>query len=131
MSTPTPPAPVSKGVLWTSYVFSALPSLLLLFSAAMKFAKPPPVIEGFNHLGIPPTQVDGLGILQVCCVVIYLIPRTAVLGAILLTGYLGGATEASVRVGDAWFATPLIGVFFWGGLFLRDPRLRALIPFRQ
>lgn len=73
----------------------------------------------------------GLGILEVACVVVYLIPRTAVLGAILLTGYLGGAVATHLRVGDPCFGPILLGVVLWGGLFLRDPRLRTLIPLRS
>lgn len=124
-------APISKAARWTGYIMSALPVLLMLMSAVMKFAQPPQVIDGFKHLGIPQTQVIGLGVLQTLCAVIYLIPRTAVLGAILITGYLGGATATTLRVGDPYLLTPLFGVLAWGGLYLRDPRLRALIPFRK
>ena len=74
---------------------------------------------------------EGLGILEVACTVIYLIPRTAVLGAILLTGYLGGATATHVRIGEPWFMPVLLGVVVWLGIYLRDPRLRALIPLRR
>ncbi|HET7537920.1 MAG TPA: DoxX family protein [Candidatus Didemnitutus sp.] len=131
MSPTPPPAPVSKAALWTGYILSALPSLMMLFSAWMKFAKPPAAIEGFNHMGIPITMADGLGVLEIVCVLVYLFPRTAVLGAILMTGYLGGATMSGLRVGDPWFATPVLGVLCWGGLYLRDPRVRALIPLRS
>ena len=110
---------------------SLLPALMLLMSAYMKFAKPPPVVEGFTHLGWPEKLAFSLGILELVCTLIYLVPRTAVLGAILLTGYLGGAIAAHVRIGEP-FITPLIlGVAVWGGLFLRDQRLRALIPLRR
>lgn len=131
MSLTPPPAPVSKAALWTSYILSALPSLLMLFSAWMKFAKPPSVTEGFSHMGIPITMANGLGVLELACVVVYLVPPTAVLGAILMTGYLGGATVTGLRVGDPWFATPVLGVLAWGGLYLRDLRIRALIPLRS
>jgi len=127
--TQTPP--VSKKALWAGYVMSALPVLMLLFSAAMKFAKPPPVVEGLKHLGLPESIVFGLGVLEVSCTLLYVIPRTSVLGAILLTGYLGGAILAHLRVGDAFIGPVIFGVLIWGGLFLRDPRLRALIPFRR
>ena len=123
--------PVSKKVLWAGYIMSALPVLMLLFSAAMKFAKPPPVVEGFKHLGLPESLVLGLGVLELGCTLLYVIPRTSVLGAILLTGYLGGAILAHLRVGDPFFGPVIFGVLVWGGLFLRDPRLRALIPFRS
>jgi hypothetical protein len=123
--------PVSKKVLWAGYIMSALPVLMLLFSAAMKFAKPPPVVEGFKHLGLPESLVLGLGVLELGCTLLYVIPRTSVLGAILLTGYLGGAILAHLRVGDPFFGPVIFGVLIWGGLFLRDPRLRALIPLRR
>jgi hypothetical protein len=123
--------PVSKKALWAGYIMSALPVLMLLFSAAMKFANPPPVAEGFKHLGLPESFALGLGVLELSCTLLYVIPRTSVLGAILLTGYLGGAVLAHLRVGDAFIGPVIFGVLVWGGLFLRDPRLRALIPFRH
>ena len=118
-------------MLWAGRVMSALPVVMLLMSAVMKFMKPAPVVEGFSHLGLPETLALSLGVLELACTVVYLIPRTSILGAILLTGYLGGATLATLRVGDAFFAPVIFGVFVWGGLFLRDPRLRALIPLRS
>ena len=123
--------PVSKKAIWAGYIMSALPVLMLLFSAAMKFAKPPSAVEGFKHLGLPESFALGLGVLELGCTLLYVIPRTSVLGAILLTGYLGGAVLAHLRVGDAFFGPVIFGVLIWGGLFLRDPRLRALIPLRR
>ena len=122
---------VSKAARWTGYIMSLLPVLLLTFSGIMKLAHPPGLDEGFAHLGLPLRHALALGILELACVIVYLVPRTAVLGAILLTGYLGGATAIHVRVGDPFFATPLTGILIWGGLYLRDPRLRALIPFTR
>ena len=107
---------------------TAVPALMLFFSGAMKLAGPPDSAKGFAHLGWPLNLATGRGVLEIICTVIYLIPRTAVLGAILLTGYLGGATATHVRVGDPYFATVVLGVLVWGGLYLRDLRLRALIP---
>ncbi len=121
----------SKKVVWTGYVMSALPVLLLCFSAGMKFTTGKGIEEGFGHLGYPMSLAPALGILELACTVVYLIPRTSVLGAILLTGYLGGATATHVRVGDPFYGPILLGVLVWGGLFLREPRLRALIPFRR
>ena len=125
------PAPVSKKMLSAGYVVSALPVLLLLFSGVMKLVKPAEVVEGFGKLGWDESLALGLGILELACTVIYVIPRTSVLGAILLTGYLGGATATHVRIGDQFFGPVILGVLVWGGLYLRDPRLRALLPLRR
>ena len=123
--------PVSKKVLVASYVLSVLPVLMLLMSGVMKLLKPAPVVEGFGKFGCPEHLIVVLGVLEIACTVIYLIPRTSFLGAILVTGYLGGATATHVRVGDPAFCAPaMLGVLVWGGLYLRDPRLRALIPLR-
>ena len=121
----------SKAAIWGGYVMSALPSLLLVFSGVMKIAKPAPVVEGFQKLGYPENVSVPIGIVEILCVVIYAIPRTAVLGAILITGYLGGATATNVRVGESWIMCVVMGVVVWGGLYLRDPRLRALLPLRR
>ena len=128
MQPTTPPAPLSKKILWTSRVMSGLPALMLIFSAVMKFAQPPEVAKGFEHLGWSMNLVNALGVLQLVCVVIYIVPRTAILGAILLTGYLGGAIATCLRVGDGYIMQFILGVVLWGGLYLREPRLRALIP---
>lgn len=125
------PAPVSKKMLWAGRILSTLPVLMLLFSAAMKFVRPPEMAEGFAHLGYPLSLALGLAILEVACTLLYVIPRTSVLGAILLTGYLGGATATHLRVGDPFFAPVVLGVLVWAGLYLRDVRLRALLPLRS
>jgi hypothetical protein len=122
---------VSKKTFWIGWVMSLLPCLMLLFSAAMKFAQPPEVIKSFEHLGWPANSASPLGILELACTVIYLVPRTAVLGAILLTGYLGGAMATHLRIHEPVYMHILFGVVLWGGIFLRDPRLRALIPVRH
>jgi len=131
MQLDTQTATVSKKMLWTGYIISALPVLMLLFSGVMKLAKPASVVEGFIRLGYPESLALGIGIVELACTVLYVIPRSAVLGAILLTGYLGGATATHVRIGEPFFATIVLGVLVWGGLFLRDPRLRALVPLRS
>lgn len=123
-------APVSKRMLWAGRIISALPVLLLLFSGVMKLMKPAPVVQGFAHFGYPESLALSIGILELACTVVYVIPRTSVLGAILMTGYLGGATATNVRVGDSFFVPVGLGVLVWGGLFLRDDGLRALIPLR-
>lgn len=126
-----PTAPASKKAFWAGWVLSILPALMLVLSAAMKFAQPPDVVEGFAKLGWPLKLATALGIVELACVVIYLIPQTAVLGAILLTGYLGGATAAHVRLEEQFLMPILLGVMVWGGLCLREPRLRVLLPCRR
>ena len=123
--------PVSKKTLWVSYIMSALPVVMLLMSAVMKLVKPAFVVEGFAHLGLPEKLALGLGILELACTIVYVIPVTSVPGAILLTGYLGGAILTHLRVGEPFFMQIIFGVVIWGGLYLRDPRLRALIPLRR
>ena len=130
MQSASQPAPVSKKMLWTGRIMSALPVLLLAFSAVAKLMKPASVVEGFGRLGYPESLIPPIALLELVCAVVYVIPRTSILGAILLTGYLGGATASLVRVGEAFGAPVVAGVLVWGGLFLRDQRLRALIPFR-
>lgn len=127
-------APVSKTRLWAGRIISALPALFLLMDGVMKLFKPAPVVEATVRLGYSENVILPLGIVLLVCTVLYLIPRTSVLGAILLTGYLGGATATHVRIGDPFFNAIMpvvLGVVVWGGLFLRDDRLRALIPLRS
>ena len=123
--------PVPQWKIWAGRITSALPVLLLLFSGAMKLVKPAPVVQAFAHLGYPESLALRIGILELACTVVYVIPRTSVLGAILLTGYLGGATATHVRIGEPFFMPIVLGVLVWGGLFLRDARLRALLPLQS
>jgi uncharacterized membrane protein YphA (DoxX/SURF4 family) len=104
---------------------------MLLFSGVMKLVKPASVVEGFVRLGYPESLALGIGIVELACAALYVIPRTSVLGAILLTGYLGGATATHLRIGEPFFAPVLLGVMVWGGIFFRDARLRALLPLRK
>lgn len=131
MQSDSQPVPASKKMLWAGYIVSALPVLALLMSGVMKLVKPREVVEGFEHLGWNVNLALGLAILELSCVVIYAIPRTAVLGAILVTGYLGGAIATHVRIGEQFIAPAVLGVLVWGGLYLRDSRLRALLPLRS
>jgi hypothetical protein len=127
-------ASTSKTRLWAARIISALVVLFLLFDGAMKLVKPAFVVEATVRLGYPESVILTLGIILLICTVLYVIPRTSVLGAILLTGYLGGAVATHVRVSDSLFSIvfPIIfGVLIWGGLWLRDERLRALIPLRR
>lgn len=124
------PAP-SKGALWTGRVLTVLPALTLIASGAMKFMPPnKQMTEGFEHLGWPLRYAIGLGICEITCAILYLIPQTAVLGAILVTGYMGGAIATHLRVGDNFAFQAALPILAWLGLFLRDPRLRALLPLR-
>jgi hypothetical protein len=127
-------APSKKGV-WTGRILSGLVVLFLSPDGIIKFIKPAPVVETFAHVGLPLSLANTLGILLLACAAIYAFPRTSVLGAILLTGYLGGAVATHLRVGDPLFSHILfptyLGVLLWLGLYLRDDRLRTLIPLRS
>ncbi|HKQ91396.1 MAG TPA: DoxX family protein [Blastocatellia bacterium] len=125
---------VSKKALWAGIIIGALPTLMLLFSGVLKLAKPAGVVTEFSRLGYPENVILGIGILEIACTVVYIIPRVSVLGAILLTGYLGGAVATHVRIGDPLsnvLGPVIFGVLLWGGLYLRDQRLRALLPLRS
>ena len=125
-------SPASKTTLWIGRVMSALPVLLVLFSGVMKLMKNAAVIEGFSRAGVPERLIVPVGLIETICVIVYVIPQTAVLGAILMTGLLGGATITTLRIGDPTYPVPVIlGMLAWGGLFLRDIRLRELIPQRK
>ena len=120
----------SKKLTWTGRVISILVAALFIFSASFKFFDSPQLKEGFAHLGLPDRIAKPLGILELSCVVIYLIPQTAVIGAILLTGYLGGAICTHWRVGDPFYTHIVLGILIWLGLWLRDDRLKPLMPLR-
>jgi hypothetical protein len=128
------PAP-SKAALWTGRTLSTLVVLFLLFDSVMKFLKPAPVVQGFAQFGISMDLCVPIGLILLLCTLLYAIPPTSVLGAILLTGYLGGAVFANLRISMPLFSFLLapvyVGVLLWLGLYLRDPRLRALVPFRS
>jgi DoxX-like protein len=126
------PAPRSKGRLWAGRIMSAIPAVMLLFAGTMKLIKPPSMVQGLAQYRYPENLVGIIGVVEIACTVLYLIPRTSVLGAILVTGFLGGATATNVGVKDPSFIFPVVfGVLFWAGLFLRDEGLRALIPRRS
>ena len=125
-------SPVSKTALWTGRVMSALPVLLVLFGSIVKLMKTASVVEGFARAGVPERLIVPVGVIELICVIVYVIPQTAVLGAILMTGLLGGATLTNLRIGDPTYPVPVVlGMLAWGGLFLRDTRLRELIPIRK
>lgn len=123
--------PGGKGWLWTGRVLSSLATLFFAFDAIAKLFKPAPVVTATVGLGFPESEIVGIGITLLICTVLYVIPRTSILGAVLLTGYLGGAIASKVRIHaplfDVCFAVVFAG-FVWSGLWLRDPRLRAVFP---
>jgi DoxX-like family len=125
---------VSKAKLWTGRVISGLVVLFMLFDGISKVMKPQKVLDATVRIGFPVTTIVGIGITLLVCTLLYVIPNTSILGAILLTGYLGGATAAQVRAGSPTFETvfPVIfGIFVWLGVYLREPRVRRLVPLRS
>jgi hypothetical protein len=130
-------APAAKAgkLVWTGRVLSGFAILFLLFDAIIKLVQIQAVTDTFRQMGIPENLAVEIGIIGLVCTVLYAIPRTAVLGAILLTAFLGGGIASHVRIGSPLFSHVLFGVylglFVWGGLFLREPRLRALLPLRH
>ncbi len=123
---------ISSASLWTGRIFSVLVFLFMLFDGGIKVLRMAPAVEGTARLGYPTSLVLPIGLVALVCTFLYAIPRTSILGAVLLTGYLGGATATQVRVQDPWFFFPVaIGVMVWVGPFLMDERLRVLIPLRS
>jgi hypothetical protein len=114
-------------MFWAGIVASAIPVLMLLISGATKLMKPPMVLEGFGKYGYAENVITPLGIVELACTVLYIIPQTCVLRAILLTGYLGGAVATHVRAGESFAGPAIFGVLVWIGLFLRDRRVRTAI----
>ena len=131
MQPATQTLPVSKKRLWAGRIMSALPALFLLVDGAMKLVKPEVVVKATVELGYAEAVILPLGVVLLACTILYVIPRTAVPGAILLTGYLGSAVATHVRAGQGPFEIlfPVVfGALLWGGLVLRDDRLRTLLP---
>ncbi len=125
---------VGRGAVWTGRVLSGLTVLFMLFDAAGKFAMPAPVTQAFARLGFPTNLGPTLGVLLAVSTIAYAIPRTAVLGAVLLTGYLGGAVAIHLRAGSTLFETifpVLFGILAWAGIYLRDIGLRRMMPLRR
>jgi len=121
---------VSKKSVWAGWVISALVGALFVFSAAMKFMGGPELEKGLAHLELGRVPMVLLGLLELTCAAVYLVPATCILGAILLTGYMGGTILTAWRVGDPFFVQIALGILVWLGIYLREPRLRALIPLR-
>ena len=128
-------AGVSRTALWSGRALSAFAILFLAFDATMKLLQLTAAVEGTTQLGYPASVIFPLGVVQLVCLALYVIPRTSVLGALLWTGYFGGAIATHVRVGSPLFTHILFPVYvagmLWGGLWLREPRLRALLPFHS
>jgi hypothetical protein len=111
---------------------SALPVLAFFMSGGMKLSHNPGLVEQFvGKLGYPESSLTPIGAIEVTCAILYAIPNTSVLGAALLTAYLGGAVATHVRIGEGFLPAIILGVLVWGGLFLRDGRIRALLPLRK
>lgn len=124
-----------RQAIWAGRVVSAIPFLMLTMSGVFKvagaFTQDPQMAQNWAHFGYPPAALLPIGVVELCCAALYALPRTAVLGAVLVTGYLGGAIATHVRVSEpVWVAPLLLGVLAWLGIYLRDVRLRALLPVR-
>jgi len=134
MQLSTQAVPASQKMVWAGRIISALTILFLLFDSIIKVLTLAPAVESTTQLGYAENLVFGIGIIELACLMLYIIPQTSVLGAILLTGHLGGAVATHVRAGSDLFSLVfpvIIGLLLWGGLFLRDNRLRTLIPLRS
>jgi hypothetical protein len=129
--TSTPQAGLSKGAKWAVGILTALIVLAFVPSAIMKLTHNPMAVEGFNAMGVPHGAILPIGIVELACLLIYLVPRTTVLGTLLLTGYLGGATLANIIGGTDFIHALVVGLFVWAGAWLRVPELRKLLPVRK
>jgi hypothetical protein len=135
MSTHSQSSSSSKAMLWAGWGMSGLTVVFMLFDGISKLALERHVVQATTKIGYPEGVIRPLGIVILTCTILYAIPRTAIFGAILLTGFLGGAVASKVRLEDPLFGSILFGVYFgilaWGGLYLRDDRIRALLPWRR
>ena len=135
MQTATDVATPSKSRLWTGRILSILAILFLLFDGIMKLIRPLPVTQAMAQLGFPQHLSVPIGVILLLCTALYTIPSTSVLGAVLLTGYLGGAVVSQLRIGASLFGSTLFPIYFavlmWAGIYLQEPRLRACIPVRK
>ena len=134
MQSSTQIATESKGMLWTGRVLSGLMALFFVLDGVGHVMKPAPVVEAFSRLGYPLSASVGIGLLALVCTAIYVTPKTSVLGAILLTGYMGGAVATHVRAGSTLFETifpVILGALVWAGIFVRDAQVRKIIPVQR
>ena len=135
MTSTTAGTPGSGGWLRTGWALTGFAALFLTFDTVLKLARLPAAVDGTVALGYPAHLVAVIGVIELMCLVLHLVPRTSVFGALLLTGYLGGAIATHVRLGNPLASHTLfpiyVALFVWGGLYLREPRLRALLPLRR
>lgn len=135
MESNTATTQASRGRLWTARVLSGIAILFMLFDATIHLMVIQPVVDSFNQLGYPVDLAVTLGIIELACLVLYVVPRSSIFGAILLTGYLGGAIAIQLRIHAPVFSTTLfpvyVGVMVWGGIYLRDDLLSRIIPYRK
>lgn len=124
-------APVSRPIVLAGWIIGIVPVVFLVMTGVMKLVNPDLFVPAFTNFGYDPSVIRPLGVVQLVCTVLYLFPRTAVLGAVLLTGYMGGAIATHLRAGDPFFVQFGLGVLLWLGLYLRDRRIRALLPLRE
>lgn len=119
----------SKFMTYAGWAITGLVGLFMVFSGTMALLRPPGMTDRFaTQFGYPEDLILAIGIVEILCAVLYVLPPTAVLGAVLLTGYLGGAVATHVRVKDSFIIPLVVGVFVWLGVYLRDPQVRALLP---
>ena len=131
MESTTQTPPVSKGIRWAGIIFTGLAGLVFFMAAAFPFINPAAAAQGNAHMGYPANTGVLISVLAAVSAIIYLVPRTSVLGAVLLTGYLGGATASHIRIGEAPIPPLVVAGIVWLGIYLREPRLRALLPLRK
>ena len=131
MATAPQSASKSKGSIWAGRILSALPVLLMVFGGTFGLLKPEALQSGFTKYGYPAQILAPICVAEILCALVYAVPRTSMFGAILLTAYMGGATATHVRVGEAFFMPVVVAAVAWLGLWLRDERLRALVPWRS
>lgn len=135
MQTAADIATPSKARLWTGRILSILTILFLLFDGIMKLVRPLPVTQAMTQLGFPQDLSVPIGVILLLCTALYAIPSMSVLGAVLLTGYLGGAVVSQLRIGASLFGSTLFPIYFavlmWAAIYLQEPRLRAFLPVRK
>lgn len=125
---------MTKNQTWTGRVLTTIAVLFMLFDSIVKFTTVPEVVDSFKQLGYPTSLAPTIGVIELLCLALYLLPRTSVFGAVMLTGYLGGAVATHVRIGNPLLTHALFPIYIafllWLGLFMREPRLRVLLPLR-